>query len=149
MPVLLLTQLFIANSASGKQLTQLSYIKLTKAQRYLFIAALIISVWPSISRYQAKLSHKVVLRRLLSCRQKLLTNCVPRLEIIVLGALQSLYILLIKLLTSSSVKSPVTKTRYYILVRRSTITRICLYTLLQYQHTSSVIIQLIKISIYR
>ena len=113
------------------------------------MAALIISVQPSISRCQAKLSYKVILRRLLSCRQKSLINYIPRLEIIVLSALQSLYTLLTKLLTSSFVKSPVTRIRYYILVRRSIITRIYLYALLQRQHTSSIIIQLIKISVYR
>ena len=77
MPVLLLTWLFIANLVSSRQLTQLSYIKLTKAQRYLFTAALIISVQPSIFRYQAKLSRKVVLRRSLSYCQKSLTNYMP------------------------------------------------------------------------
>ena len=147
--MLLLTWLFVANLVSGKQLTQLSYIKLIKAQRYLFMAALIILVQLSVFRYQAKLSYKVVLRRLLSRCQKLLINYIPHLEIIMLSALQSLYTLLTKLLTSSSIKSPTTKTRYYILVRRSIIIRIYLYTLLQHWYTSSVIIQLIKILVYR
>ena len=147
--MLLLTQLFIVNSASGRQLTQLSYIKLIKARRYLFTVALIILVWPSVSRCQAKLSLRVVLRRLLSRRQKSLINCVPRLEIIVLSALQSLYMLLTKPLTSSSIKSPVTRIRCYILVRRSIIIRIYSYTLLQYWHAGSVIIQLIEILVYR
>ena len=149
MPVLLLTWLFIANLASGRQLTQLSYIKLIKVQRYLFTAVLIILVQPSVSRYQAKLSLKVILRRLLSRRQKLLINYMPRLEIIVLSTPQSLYTLLTKPLTSSSIKSPVTRIRCYILVRRSIIIRIYLYTLPQHQYTSSVIIQSIKISVYR
>ena len=149
MPALLLTQLFVANLVSSRQLTQLSYIKLIKVQRYLFTAALIISVQPSVSRYQAKLSRKVILRRLLSRCQKSLINYIPRSEIIVLSVPQSLYILLIKLLTSSSIKSPITKTRYYILVRRSIIIRIYLYTLPQRQYTGSVIIQLIEISVYR
>ena len=74
MPILLLTQLFIANLASSRQLTQLSYIKLTKVQRYLFIVALIILVQLSISRCQAKLSYRVILRRLLSRCQKSLIN---------------------------------------------------------------------------
>ena len=113
------------------------------------MAALIILVQLSVSRCQAKLSYKVVLRRLLSHCQKSLINYVPQLEIIMLSAPWSLYTLLTKPLTSSFIKSPVTRTRYYILVRRSTITRICLYTLPWRQHTSSVIIQLIKISVYR
>jgi len=46
-----------------------------------------------------------------------------------LSALWSLYTLLTKPLNSSSVKSPVTRIRYYILVRRSIIIRICLYAL--------------------
>ena len=149
MPMLLLTWLFIANLVSSRQLTQLSYIKLIKAQRYLFMAALTISVQLFIFRCQAKLSYKVVLRCLLSHRQKLLTNYMPQLEIIVLGALQSLYILLTKPLTSSSIISPITKIRHYILVRRSIITRIYLYTLPWHQHTSSIVIQLIKILVYR
>ena len=149
MPVLLLTWLFIVNSASGRQLTQLSYIKLIKAQRYLFTAALIILVQPSIFRCQAELSLKVVLRRLLSRRQKLLINYMPQLEIIILGALQSLYTLLIKPLTSSSIKSPITRIRYRILVRRSIIIRICLYALPWRWYTSSVVIQSIEISVYR
>ena len=149
MPMLLLTQLFIANLVSSRQLTQLSYIKLIKAQRYLFMVALIILVQPSVSRCQAKLSYKVVLRRLLSYRQKSLINYIPRLEIIVLSAPWSLYILLIKLLTSSFIKSPITRIRYYILVRRSIIIRIYLYALPWRQYTSSVIIQLIEISVYR
>ena len=149
MPILLLAQLFIVNLVSGRQLTQLSYIKLIKVQRYLFTATLIILVQSSISRYQAKLSYKVILRRLLSRRQKSLINYIPRLEIIMLSILQSLYTLLIKPLTSSSIKSPVTRIRCYILVRRSIITRIYLYTLPWRQYTSSVIIQLIKISVYR
>ena len=147
--MLLLTQLFVVNLVSGRQLTQSSYIKLIKARRYLFTAALIILVQLSVSGCQAKLGYKVVLRRLLSCRQKSLINCVPRLEIIVLGILQSLYILLIKLLTGSYVKSPVTGTRCCILVRRSIIIRIYLYALPWRQHTSSVVIQLIKILVYR
>ena len=113
------------------------------------MAALTILVWPSVSGCQAKLSYKVILRRLLSCRQKLLINYMPRLDIIIPSALQSLYTLLIKLLTSSSVKSSITRTRYRILVRRSIITRIYSYALLQRQYTSSVIIQLIKILVYR
>ena len=149
MPVFLLTQLFIANLVSSRQLTQLSCIKLIKVQRYLFIAMLTISVQLSISRYQAEFSYKVILRHLLSCYQKSLINYMPRSEIIVLGAPQSLYILLIKLLTSSSIKSPVTRTRYYILVRRSIIIRIYSYTLPQRQYTGSVIIQLIEILVYR
>jgi len=48
--------------------------------------------------------------------------------------------LLIKPLTSSFVKSPVTGIRYCILVRRSIITRICLYALPWRWHTSSVVI---------
>ena len=147
--MLLLTWLFIVNLVSSRQLTQLSYIKLIKAQRYLFTVALTISVWLSIFRCQAELSYKVILRHLLSCRQKSLINYMPRLEIIILSALQSLYILLIKLLTSSSIKSPVTKIRYYILVRRSTIIKIYQYALPQRWYTGSVIIQLIEISIYR
>ena len=147
--MLLLTWLFIANLVSSKQLTQSSYIKLTKVQRYLFIVALTILVQLSISRYQAKLSYKVVLRRSLSYRQKSLINYMPRLEIIVLGIPWSLYILLTKLLTSSSIKSPITKIRYYILVRRSIIIRIYLYTLPQRQYTGSVIIQSIEILVYR
>ena len=135
MPVLLLTQLFIANSVSGKQSTQLSYIKLTKAQRYLFTAVLTILVQPSVSGYQAKLSYKVILRRSLSCCQKSLINYMPQLEIIVLSILWSLYILLIKPLTSSSVKSPITRIKCRILVRRSIIIRICLYTLPWRQYT--------------
>ena len=149
MPMLLLTWLFIANLVSSKQLTQSSYIKLIKARRYLFTAALTILVWPSVSRCQAELGYKVVLRRSLSRYQKSLTNCIPRLEIIVLGALQSLYILLTKLLTSSSVKSPVTRTRCHILVRQSIIIRICLYALPWRWHTGSVVIQSIEISVYR
>ena len=137
MPILLLTQLFIINLVSSRQLIQSSYIKLIKVQRRLFTVALIILVWPSVSRCQAKLSLKVVLRRLLSRRQKLLINYIPRSEIIVLGTPQSLYILLTKPLTSSSIKSPITRTRYYILVRRSIIIRIYSYTLPQHQYTSS------------
>ena len=76
MSVLSLTWLFIVNSVSGKQLTQLSYVKLIKARRYLFMAALTILVQPSVSGCQAKLSYKVVLRRSLSYRQKSLINCV-------------------------------------------------------------------------
>ena len=112
------------------------------------MAVLIILVQPSVSRCQAELGCKVVLRRLLSCCQKLLTNYIPRSEIIVLGALCSLYILLTKLLTSSSIKSPVTRMRCCILVRRSIITRICLYALPWRWHTGSVVIQLIEISVY-
>ena len=112
------------------------------------MAALIISVQPSVFRYQAKLSYKVILRRSLSCYQKLLINYMPRLEIIVSGTLQSLYILLTKLLTSSSIKSSITRIRYRYLVIRSIIIRICLYILPQYQYTGSVVIQLIKILIY-
>ena len=112
------------------------------------MAALIILVQPSVSRYQAKLSRKVVLRRLLSRRQKSLINYMPRSEIIVFSIPQSLYILLIKPLTSSSIKSPITRIRYYILVRRSIIIRIYSYTLPQRQYTGSVIIQSIKISVY-
>ena len=112
------------------------------------MAALTILVQLSIFRYQAELGYKVVLRRLLSRCQKSLTNCVPQLEIIMLSALQSLYTLLTKPLTSSSVKSPVTKIRCYILIRRSTITRICSYALPWRQHTGSVVIQLIKISVH-
>ena len=66
MPTLLLTQLFIANLVSSRQLTQSSYIKLIKAQRYLFMAVLIILVQPSVSRCQAELGYKVILRHLLS-----------------------------------------------------------------------------------
>ena len=113
------------------------------------MAALIISVQPSVSRCQAKLGCKVILRRLLSRRQKLLINYMPRSEIIVLGVLQSLYMLLIKLLTSSSVKSPVTGIRCHILVRQSIIIRIYSYTLPQRWHTGSVVIQSIEISVYR
>ena len=148
MPVLLLIQLFIVNFVSSRQLTQLFYIKLTKVQKYLFTAALTILVQPSVSRYQAKLSRKVILRRLLNRYQKSLINYMPRSEIIVFGALWSLYILLIKLLTSSSIKSPITKTRYRILVRQFTIIRIYIYALLQYQYTNSIVIQLIKILVY-
>ena len=148
MPMFLLTQLFIANLVSGRQLTQLSYIKLIKVQRYLFTVILIILIQPSVFGYQAELSYKIILRCLLSRRQKLLINCMLRLEIIVFGVPQSLYILLIKPLTSSFIKSPITKIRCCILVRRSIIIRICLYALLWRQHTSSVVIQLIKISVY-
>ena len=140
MPVFLLTQLFIANLVSGRQLTQLFCVKLTKVQRYLFIAALTISVQPSIFRYQAEFSYKVVLKYLLSCCQKSLTNYMPQLEIIMLSILQSLYILLTKPSTSSSINSPVTKIKYYILVRQSIITKIYLYVLLQHWHTNSIVI---------
>jgi len=57
-----------------------------------------------------------------------------------LGILWSLYILLTKLLTSSSIKSPVTRIRCYILVRRSIIIRICLYALPWRWYTSSIVI---------
>ena len=76
MPILLLTWLFVVNLASGRQLTQLSYIKLIKARRYLFTVVLTILVQPSVSKYQAKLSYKVILRYSLNYCQKLLINCV-------------------------------------------------------------------------
>ena len=66
MPVLLLTQLFIVNLVSSRQLIQSSYIKLIKVQRYLFMAVLTISVQLFIFRYQAEFNYKVVLKRLFS-----------------------------------------------------------------------------------
>ena len=149
MPVLLLTQLFIVNLVSSRQLIQSSYIKLIKVQRYLFTAVLMILVQLFVFKYQAKFSCKIILKCLFSYYQKSLINYIPRLKIIILSTLQSLYILLIKLLTNSSIKSPVTRIRCCILVRRSIIIKIYLYTLPQCWHTSSVIIQLIEILVYR
>ena len=89
-PVVSLTQLFIANLVKGSQSTQLSQVKLIKARRYLFIAVLIISVQLSILGCYTELGLRVTFRRQFRRRQKLKTNKEPLLKIIVFGALYNL-----------------------------------------------------------
>lgn len=82
-PVVSLIQLFVANLVRGSQSTQSSQVKLTKPRRYLFITALTISVWPSVSRCQVELGFSIIFTRSLRRRQKSETNPEPRLEIMV------------------------------------------------------------------
>ena len=104
-----LTQLFIANSARGSQSTQLSQVKLTKARRYLFIAALTILVQLSILGCYAELGFRVTFKRQFRRRQKLEINKDSLLETIVLRAPYSLQIVQVNTLTSSLVSRLVTE----------------------------------------
>ena len=143
--MVLLTWLFMVNSVRGSQFIQLSQVKLIKAYRYLFITALIILVWLSILGYYIELGLRVTFRRQFRRRQKLEINEELLSEIIVLGALYSLYIVWTNALMSSLVFRLVIRIKCLIFVRRLITTKIYLYVLLLWRHLGRLIIQLMEV----